>query len=130
VLDLSEESHGNAIGIGLADVTVQRVVDKIDRNATYLNCITAQTPEKARLPMWFSHDREAVAAALLSIGSVRPEEARIVHIKDTEEVKYAEISESLLPEARVRTDLKVLGEPAPMAFNDQGDLERLRWGSR
>ena len=125
ILDITEESHGNAIGIGLADYTVKRVLDKIDRESTYLNCITAQTPEKGRLPIWFHSDREAIGVALLSIGSVRPEYARVVHIKNTEEVKYVEISESLLKETEKREDLETTGELKPMEFNRNGNLKRI-----
>jgi len=123
VLDLAEESHGNAIGIGLADYTVKRVLDKIDRQPTYLNCITAQTPEKARLPIWFQTDREAIGAALVSIGSVRPQDARVAHIKNTEEIRYLNISESLLYEAEKRSDLRILGKPAPMKFDENGNCK-------
>ena len=57
VLDITDDSHGNAIGLGLADFTVKRVIDKIDKSFTYLNCITAQTPEKGRIPIWFENDK-------------------------------------------------------------------------
>ncbi len=126
VLDITDESHGNAIGIGLADFTVKRVRDKIDRKSTYLNCITAQTPEKGRLPLWFNTDRESIGAALLSIGSVKPEEARVVHIKNTEEVRYVEVSESLLKEIEKRGDLEIIGELKPMVFDRNGNLKRIR----
>lgn len=129
VLDISDESHGNAIGIGLADYTVKRVLEKMNRRSTYLNCITAQTPEKGRIPVWFDTDRESIGAALLSIGSVRPEEARVVHIKNTEEVKYVELSKSLMEEAEAREDLEILGLPAPMSFDDRGNLERVSQGT-
>jgi hypothetical protein len=125
VLDITDESHGNAIGIGLADFTVKRLLDKIDRESTYLNCITAQTPEKGRLPIWFHSDREAIGVALLSIGSVKPAGARVVHIKNTEEVRYVEVSESLLKETEKREDLETTGELKPMEFDENGNLNRI-----
>jgi hypothetical protein len=125
VLDLTEASHGNAIGIGLADFAAGRVLHKMDRAATYLNCITAQTPEKARIPTSFPTDREVIEAALLSIGPVKTKNARVVHIRNTELVKVMEISESLVAEADSRKDLDIVEPPKPMQFDEAGSLERV-----
>ncbi|UCF94500.1 MAG: DUF362 domain-containing protein, partial [Desulfobacterales bacterium] len=73
VRDLSEATYGNAIGIGLADYTTRRVVDKIDFTALNLNAITAVAPEKGRIPIALSTDREALEAALRTIGLWTPE---------------------------------------------------------
>ena len=83
VRNLSPGSDGNANGIGLADVTTQRLVDAIDLNKTYQNALTAISPEKAAVPMHFETDRQCVETCLNTIGMVGPEEARIVRITDT-----------------------------------------------
>ncbi len=120
VLDMTEESHGTVTGIGLADFTSKRLIDKISRSSTYLNCITAQTPEKARIPMWFNNDRECINAALSSIGNINPEDAKIVHIKNTNEVKIMEISRELY---RVNNkDLSVSRSFSPIKFDKNNNL--------
>ncbi len=62
VLDLAEGSHGNATGIGLADMTTERLVRAVDRQATYLNCLTSGGPQRAAIPMTFADDAELVDA--------------------------------------------------------------------
>ena len=71
VRDLSEKTYGNAIGIGLADFCSQALANKIDPLPTQINCITAMTPEKARVPIALKTDREAVTTALTTVGPIR-----------------------------------------------------------
>lgn len=122
VLNLTEESHGNAIGIGLADYTTQRLVDKIDALATSINSIAGMTPEKGRIPIALKTDREAVEAALTTIGAVDPEEARVVHIKNTLLIAEFDISEALLEEVKGREDLKLVEELGTLSFDRKGNL--------
>lgn len=122
VRDLTPQTHGNAIGIGLADYVTRRLVDKIDYHATYVNCITADQPEKARLPIVAENDREALHYALVTIGAVSPNEARVVRIKNTLQLETMLISEALLPEAETKANVEVLTEPMEVAFDEAGDL--------
>lgn len=122
VRDLTENSMGNATGIGLADVTAKRLVDKIDFKATYMNCITGNSVEKAAIPMSFDTDREAIEVALGSIGLVSSKKAKIVHIQNTLRLNEVEVSETYGDELTERPDLKVLRGPSPMRFDDQGNL--------
>ncbi len=108
VLDLTEASHGNAVGVGLADYTTRRLIDKMDHRVTAINCITAMTPEKARVPIALETDREAVQAALDTIGAVPPKKARVVHIKNTLEIGELEISEALLEETEIGKNTTVV----------------------
>ena len=62
--DLTPETHGNAIGIGLADVTTSRLVRAMDLRVTYLNALTALTPQSAKIPIHFETDREAIERLL------------------------------------------------------------------
>lgn len=98
VRDLNENSHGNATGIGIADFTTKKLVEKIDWPSTNLNCITACAPEKARLPVVLDNDREAIQAALATIGLEDTSEARVIHIKNTLDLSEMEISASLWAE--------------------------------
>lgn len=122
VLDLTLESHGNATGIGLADFTTENVIRKIDKTSTVINCITACTPEKGRLPIALPTDREAIECALKTIGLEDPATARLVHIRNTLHLKVMEVSEALLPEVYSNKSLRLLEKPRPLAFNNEGRL--------
>ena len=122
VRDLSEKTYGNAIGIGLADFCSQDLADKIDPLPTQINCITAMTPEKARLPIALKTDREAVATALTTVGPVEPWEARVIRIKNTLEMEEIQISEALMDELKGRDDITVIGGLEEMPFDGAGRL--------
>jgi hypothetical protein len=122
VLDLTAEAHGNAVGVGLADYTTQRLIDKTDQAVTAINCITAMSPEKGRLPIALKTDREAVEAALDTIGAIDPEKARLVHIKNTLEIGELDVSGAFLKEVGGRKDLKLIKELGTMSFESDGSL--------
>ena len=121
-LDLTEESGGNATGIGNADFTTRRLADKIDWKPTALNCLTACTPNGAKLPLTFDSDREAIESALGCIGLTSPESARVVRIRNTLILGEIECSEAFMPEIAKRSDLTVLGDARPLAFDAAGAL--------
>jgi len=122
VLDLTEESYGNATGIGNADFTTRRLVDKIDMKATLINCITACAPNGAKVPATYETDREAIETALACIGLTPPEEARVIRITNTLMLGEIDVSEALLPEAAKRSDLTRLTDPASLPFDAAGRL--------
>jgi len=122
VRDLTAKSKGNAVGIGLADITTQRLVDKIDYDATYKNCITGISPEKAAVPMHFETDRKAIEVGLGSMGLIPPEKSKIVRIKNTNRLEMVEVSETFVDELQQRSDLEILGEPQPMEFDEADNL--------
>jgi hypothetical protein len=126
VRDLTASSDGNAIGIGLADVTSKRLVEKINRQATYMNCITAISLEKGAIPIYFKTDQEAMNIALGSIGLIQREKSKVVHIKNTLQLDEVEISEAYEKELRQRPDLEILEGPYPMDFDARGNLSALR----
>jgi len=123
VLDLTEASHGNAVGIGLADVTTQRLASKVDLEATYINGITSGVGgvQRAKMPSVLPTDRAAIAVALRACARPDPQNARLVRIKNTLELSELWISESLLSEARAHARLTVDGVPRSMAFGPDGD---------
>jgi len=122
VLDLTPETYGNAIGIGMADFTTKRLVEKIDRHATYVNAFTAIAPEAAKIPPYLDTDREAIETALDSIGLIHPHEAKVVRIKNTLLLGEVDISEAYLPLLKERKDLIQLGEPRELQFDPHGNL--------
>jgi hypothetical protein len=122
VRDLTAKSKGNAVGIGLADITTQRLVDKIDYDATYKNCITGISPEKAAVPMHFETDRQAIEVGLGSMGLIPSENSKIVRIKNTNHLEVVEVSDAFADELHQRSDLEILGESRSMEFDEAGDL--------
>jgi len=128
VLDLSEESHGNAVGIGLADITTKKLVSKIDFEATFMNCLTGTWPELGKIPPFLPNDRDAIMMALHCCGPIDPSRARIVRIKNTLELEHMWISESMLEAVKRDRDLseriEILGEPEEMRFDILGNLIR------
>jgi len=123
-LDLTEESHGNAMGIGLADVVPQRLVDKVNRDALYANVFTSTFLNRAKIPVTMPTDREAIGIALEVLRSVPPEHAKVVRIKNTLELERIHISEVLLEEARDKAHLEFVGTLEEMQFDDTGTLKR------
>ncbi|MBS7625017.1 DUF2088 domain-containing protein [Candidatus Bathyarchaeota archaeon] len=128
VLDLTEESNGNALGIGLADITTERLFSKIDFKKTFVNCFTSTWPETAKIPPFLPNDRDAILMAVRCCGPVDPKKAKIVRIKNTLELEYMWISESLCELVRQDKDLleriEILGDPEEMQFDVLGNLVR------
>ncbi len=122
VLNLTAPSHGNAIGIGLADFTTRKVIDKLNTQAMATNAITAMTPEKARLPVSLATDRAAIEAALQTIGAVAPVGARIVHIKNTLEMGTFHVSKALRNEIERNNTLLLVADIGPLEFEEDGRL--------
>ena len=122
VRDLSPESGGNAVGIGNADFTLKRLVDKIDRNATYMNAITSSCPDIIRIPPYYDRDRDALAAALQTLPASVSRDARVVRIENTLRLEEMFVSEALIPKALEQKHISVVGTPAAMAFDENGEL--------
>jgi hypothetical protein len=122
IRDLSAGSEGNATAIGNADFTTQRLVDKIDRHATYMNAITSSCPEAVRIPPYYDSDQEVIETALNTIGDIEPHQARIVHILNTLKLEEMLISETMLTEAEQMDDINIIAAAAPMNFDARGNL--------
>jgi len=128
VLDLSEETHGNAIGMGLADITTQRLVSKIDYQSTFVNALTSGHPLCAKTPVFLPTDRDAITIALQTSGAIDAEKAKVVRIKNTLRLEKMWISETLYEEvkadAKLQKMLKIMGEPRELQFDVLGNLAR------
>ena len=122
VRDLSLETGGNAAGIGLADVTLDRLVEKIDRGATITNSITATRPRGAMIPMSFSCDRDAINAMFASAGIDDPGQARIMRIRNTRFLERVVVSKAFLDSVRDDASMIVESGPSPMVFDRTGML--------
>jgi len=119
---LTEETHGNASGIGLAEFCTTRAVEQTDVGITRINCLTAGHMSAAMLPIDFPTDRETIEAALPTLGLVEPEATKIVWIRNTLDLAEVECSAACLEEARGRSDLEILTEPRPWPFDAAGNL--------
>lgn len=128
VLDLTHETHGNAIGIGLADVTTRRAFDKIDHHQTYVNCLTQGSGETGKIPPYLPNDRDAIATAIRISGPVNPRDARVIRVRNTQELETIYISEALVKELERTPELqgllKVLEAPIETQFDVLGYLTR------
>jgi len=122
VLDVSDHSEGNAVGIGMADVITQRLFDKFDREPTYINCITLGTLTMAGLPMTMPNDWAAIAAAVKSCASHTPDAITLIRAPNSLHLQHLYVSEALLPSVRERPGIEVLHEPRPMVFDAAGNL--------
>jgi hypothetical protein len=122
VRDLTDETEGNALGMGLADFTTTRVVEKMDRRKTYINCLTAISPEKGAIPLYFDTDREALEACLTSIGDRSPQDVRLVHIKNTLLLSRISVSQAFEGEIAANDHLKRLKEWDSMALDNRGNI--------
>jgi hypothetical protein len=122
VRDLTEASEGNAIGIGQADVTTRRLVDKIDAEATAINCLTSCCPEDGKIPFAFQTDREAVAAALMTLRPYTLDDLRIVHIKSTLELNNLLISQGCRSYLENKAEVYIEPENIELEFDASGNL--------
>jgi len=121
VRDLTPESHGNAAGIGFADIITERLFKKIDFNATYTNCLTARDIESAKIPLVLKNDEMAIKTALFMAGK-NPKEVRMVRVKNTSKLGYLELSEGLVKEAESSKQIQIISDFYHYRFDAHGNL--------
>ena len=119
VLDLTAGSHGNAIGVGHADLIPQRFQDKIDQAATYMNCLTSRNLAGGKIPITLPTDRDVIQAGLAGIV---PEQARVVLIRNTLALDTFWASGALLATVASSPALEQIGQVRPLAFDANGNL--------
>lgn len=122
VRGLTPASHGNAIGIGLADIVSTRLVEAMDAPKTYTNAVSAMTPGTARISIHFPTDRECLRAAL-RVSAADPAAPRIVRIRHTLALDRIVVSEAYADEIARRDDVAVLSPPSEWRFDDAGNLD-------
>lgn len=122
ILDISEESHGNATGVGMADFVTSRLVKKMDRPATYLNCLTSTFVVRAAIPMYFDTDKKLFEAALFSLCSIPTDQLRIVLIPNTLYLTECYVSETIALELSGKPNLKISDKPEAIQFDEAEKL--------
>jgi hypothetical protein len=122
VLDLTDASHGNAVGIGLADLTTKRLADKIDFEAMYANSMTATFFNRCKLPMVLPTDQRLLGLALGALPDERRANPRLCICRDTLHIDRLWASQALASEISGRAEARVVSEARPLAFGDAGEL--------
>ncbi|MEA4835218.1 MAG: lactate racemase domain-containing protein [Anaeromusa sp.] len=122
VLDLTEQTHGNANGMGTADFSTRKLFDKIDFVATYANGLTSTVVGPTHVPTILETDRDAILAGIKTSNARDFSKVRLVRIKDTLHMDEIWVSEAMLDEVRQHHQMKVLSEPTLMRFDEAGNL--------
>lgn len=123
-LDLTASSHGNALGIGLADFTTRRLFDAFDPRVTAINGVSSMGPEQSRLPCVLDNDREAIEASVTTLGLPDPSSARLVIIRNTAKLAYLYISATLLDEVKNISHMSLHGPLEELEFDRDGNLAK------
>jgi hypothetical protein len=121
-LDLSPESHGNATGIGIADLTTDRLLAAVDMAPTRLNSLTACFLWRSKLPFGAANDRECIELGARTCWQPDSASLRLAIIPNTLEVAELWVSPPLAAEARKMSNLCVAGEPRMIPFDASGNL--------
>ncbi|MGI8782641.1 MAG: lactate racemase domain-containing protein [Acidobacteriota bacterium] len=121
VRDLTDETEGNALGVGMADFTTRRLAEKIDWKKSTINALTARTPANMKLPVVCPSDSEALEMAISSLPS-RPNGLAVARIGSTLDLVDLEVSESVAQLLGARGDIEVVSSAEPMRFDGDGNL--------
>lgn len=122
VRELSNKSYGNAIGVGFADITTDRLVNAIDYNATWVNGLTSSTTQPGATPMHFATDKDCIEKIIETCGRLDSNDCSIVWIPNTMDIAECLVSENLLPEIEQNPEIEVIGSPQEIAFDAAGNL--------
>jgi len=122
VRDLSDLTYNNAVGIGMADVVTDRLVNRIDWKPTRVNSLTASTPSAIRTPIHFPSDRECLDAILPTVGKFDAREVTIGWIRNTLELSSLALSENLRPVIARNRMLEIVSPPQEIEFDSDGNL--------
>ncbi|MFC6800151.1 DUF362 domain-containing protein [Haladaptatus sp. DYSN1] len=122
VRSLTAPSHGNATALGMADFVHQDLIADTELYKAVINTITASAPHGARVPPIMETDRAGLVACVSTVGILAPDEIRVARVTDTMRLQRLYVSEALVEEARDREDLRVVEEPKPIEFDDEGQF--------
>jgi hypothetical protein len=123
VLDVSDESHGNIVGIGFADLTTERLVSRMDPVPFRINTLTSCCLERSRIPITLPTDRDVIGSAIETCWRIDPAEARVVVVPNTLELSSLWVSRPLESEVRAHPHLSLETGYQPMPIGDDGSLD-------
>ncbi|MBB3126726.1 hypothetical protein FHS19_001380 [Paenibacillus rhizosphaerae] len=124
VLDLTPQSEGNANGVGTADFTTQRLVDKMDLEVTYANGLTSTVVAPTKIATTLPNDKEAIQAAVKTSNVLDFNQAKIVRIKNTLVLSQIEVSEALFEYVKQHPQMELASEPYDLTFDEHGNLPK------
>ena len=122
VFDLTEESHGNALGIGLADITTRKLVDKINYKDMYANTITSTFLNRAKIPIIADTEKEAIEIALKTCWELEQNNLKLLIMKNTLELEYLYVSKAAWDEIKDDKNIDACGEWEKLAFAENGKM--------
>ncbi len=123
IRDVTAESKGNAVGLGLADFCHKRVVDKMDHKSTYLNAIISRNTPNAAIPMYFENDHELMEHVFLSLGEgINRNKVKLIRIKNTLELAGIAVSEALAANLHNHPNVKSISELRTQSFDQSGNF--------
>ena len=122
IRDLSPHTYGNGVGIGMADVVHDRMLAKIDWDATLVNSLTATTPTAIRTPIHFPTDRECLERISTLVGRLDPSEVTYGWIKNTMELGFLRLSENLRDKIVENSTLEIVGPAEEIDADDAGNF--------
>ena len=124
VLDASEETMGNLVGIGFADLTTERLVARLDRESTRINTLTSRCLERSRIPITLPTDRDVIGESVATCWRDRPADARLVVIPNTRELTTLWASRGFADEIEAHPRLSIEGDFVPLPFRADGTLDQ------
>ena len=123
ILDITDETHGNAQGIGLAEVTTRRLVNRMKLEMTYPTGVTNTFLHLMKIPMIMDNDREALQLALMCCPEAEDHDhMKMIRIPNTAHIGEIEISEGLLPQAKANPNIEILTDLYDLPFDSEGNL--------
>ncbi|HLJ47405.1 MAG TPA: hypothetical protein VKU01_15420 [Bryobacteraceae bacterium] len=122
IRDLTSNSYGNGVGLGMADVVNDRLLQKIDWHPTRINSLTASTPACIRTPIHFASDRECLERIAPTVGKTDLSQVSFGWIRNSLELAVLKLSENLRPEIGKNSILEIVGPAEAMEFDESGTL--------
>jgi len=123
VFDISEESHGNALGIGLADVTTKRLVNKINYKDMFANAITSTFLNRVKIPITADTQKKAVEIALKTCWELEQSNLKLLIMKNTSDLEYLYVSKAAWDEIKDSEKIEACGDWERLSFNHDGEMK-------
>lgn len=120
VLRLSSDSCGNALGIGLADITTKELTDSIDYDSMYINLIATTYLERGKVPPHFKTEKSAIDTAFHTLGKIKSQEAKVMIIDNTLNINELLVSEKIYNE--IKNEVYLIEELPMWLFDISGKI--------
>jgi hypothetical protein len=127
VRSLTEETHGNASGLGIAEFCLSSVIREMNKKITWINALTSGHMSCVMDPLHWETDRELLDICLPTIGLTEPEDAKLLWIKNTLQLSELECSEAYWDEAQNKPGFEILTEPRDLPLDEHGMLPKFQW---